>query len=62
MKTTAEIVKQIRQQQGWTQAELGDRLGVGRSQICNIETGVSDLPASKLLQLISEAGWGIVSY
>lgn len=60
--TSAEIVKEIRAQKGWTQEETGKLIGVGRSQICNIETGKYDMPASKLLKLLQEAGWAIVSY
>lgn len=60
--TTAEIVKEIRAQKGWTQEETGKLIGVGRSQICNIETGKYDMPASKLLKLLQAAGWAVVSY
>lgn len=61
-KSTADIVKEIREQQGWSQEETGRKIGVGRSQICNVETGRHDLPASKLLILLEAANWGIVSY
>jgi transcriptional regulator with XRE-family HTH domain len=57
--TTADIVKAIRKQMGWTQAELGSRIGIGRAQVCNVETGRHDIPASKLLALLNEAGWTI---
>jgi transcriptional regulator with XRE-family HTH domain len=56
---TAEIIKAVRTQMGWSQAELGQRIGVGRSQVCNIETGRNDIPASKLLALLEEAEWTI---
>lgn len=55
-----DIVKAVRTQMGWSQAETGSRIGVGRSQICNIETGRYDIPASKLLTLLNEAGWKLV--
>jgi transcriptional regulator with XRE-family HTH domain len=61
-RTTADIVKAIREQQGWSQEETGKIIGVGRSQICNVETGRHDLPSSKLLALLDAANWGIVSY
>jgi transcriptional regulator with XRE-family HTH domain len=58
--STAEIIKAVRKQMGWSQAELGQRIGVGRSQVCNIETGRNDIPASKLLALLEEAEWNLV--
>lgn len=61
-RTTADIVKAIREQQGWSQEEAGKIIGVGRTQICNVETGRNDIPASKLLLLLETAHWGIVSY
>lgn len=61
MMQVGEIVKAIREQEGWSQPEAGRRIGVGRSQICNVETGQNDMPASKLLKLMEEAGWRIVS-
>jgi transcriptional regulator with XRE-family HTH domain len=56
---TDELVKAIRKQMGWSQSELGNFLGVGRSQVCNIETGRNDIPASKLLKLLFVAGWDL---
>jgi transcriptional regulator with XRE-family HTH domain len=61
-KSTADIVKEIRAQQGWSQEQAGEIIGVGRSQICNVETGRHDLPSSKLLKLLEAANWAIVSY
>jgi transcriptional regulator with XRE-family HTH domain len=57
--STAEIVKAIRTQMGWSQGELGNVIGIGRSQVCNIETGRNDIPASKLLTLLNAADWKI---
>ncbi len=54
---TADILKAIRYQERLSQADLGVLLGVGRSQVCNIETGRNDLPANKLLMLLDLAGW-----
>lgn len=54
---SAELIKRIRKQMGWNQDELGSFLGVGKSQISNIENGLNDFPATKLLRLLDAAGW-----
>lgn len=36
-----EAIKQARESQSLTQAELGERMGVKRSQVCRLESGKS---------------------
>lgn len=43
-----EAIKQAREAQSLTQAELGERMGVQRSQVCRIESGKSITIASMM--------------
>ena len=43
-----EAIKQAREAQSLTQAELGERMGVQRSQVCRIESGKSITLASMM--------------
>ena len=43
-----EAIKQARESQSLTQAELGERMGVQRSQVCRIESGKSITLASMM--------------
>ena len=49
-----------RRQRGWTQAELAERIGVGRDYVSVIESGHLGLQATRLLQLFGELGVDIV--
>lgn len=47
--TTAEKIKALRKSFGFTQTELGEKLGVKKNAVSKWETGrVDDIPASKL--------------
>ena len=43
-----EAIKKAREAQKLTQAELGERMGVQRSQVCRIESGKSITLASRM--------------
>jgi ribosome-binding protein aMBF1 (putative translation factor) len=43
-----EAIRQARESQSLTQAELGDRMGVKRSQVCRLESGKSITLASMM--------------
>jgi ribosome-binding protein aMBF1 (putative translation factor) len=43
-----EAIKQARESKALTQAELGERMGVQRSQVCRIESGKSITLASMM--------------
>ena len=43
-----EAIRQAREAQSLTQAELGERMGVQRSQVCRIESGKSITLASMM--------------
>ena len=52
--TTGEIIRALRKQRGWSQAELARRLGVkGNSRVANWETG-NNQPDTKALFLIAQ--------
>lgn len=52
--TVAEKIKALRKQAGFTQTELGDRLGVKKNAVSKWECGrVEDIPASKLKAMAS---------
>lgn len=46
-------IRQLRQQHGWTQEELGRRVGVGQKQISAYERGVH-LPSTEILLKLAE--------
>jgi len=37
--TLGEALRSIREGEGWSQAEMGRRLGIGRAHVCDIEKG-----------------------
>lgn len=45
-----------RHRRGWTQAELGERIGVGRDYIGDIESGHLGKQVTRLLQSLGELG------
>lgn len=49
-------VRHLRQERGLTQAELADRLGLGRTSVTNLERGAQNLPLSMLPELASALG------
>lgn len=53
----SRLLKAVRREHGWSQGALARRLGVTRPQVCQYESGRSDMPASKLLALLEEVGW-----
>ena len=46
-------VKELRRKRGWTQGELGEKLGISRQSVHSIETGKYD-PSLPLAFRISE--------
>lgn len=48
----ASIIQTARVQKGWTQAELGDRVGFSRSTITRIESSVFSPNADQLYVLL----------
>lgn len=52
--TISERIRQLRQEQRWTQAELAERLGIHQKQISAYERGVN-LPSTDILIKLAEA-------
>ena len=51
--TIGNRIKRLRQERGWSQAQLGQRLGVHQKQVSGYERGVH-VPSAEMLAKISE--------
>lgn len=51
-----EAIKKARLQQNLTQEELGERIGVKRSQICKLESGKSSMTLSTMSKVFQALG------
>ncbi|WP_106484334.1 helix-turn-helix domain-containing protein [Bacteroides sp. Marseille-P3684] len=51
-----EAIKKARLQQNLTQEELGERIGVKRSQICKLESGKSSMTLSTMSRVFQALG------
>jgi transcriptional regulator with XRE-family HTH domain len=49
-------VRRLRRERGMTQAELADRLGLGRTSVTNLEKGQQNPPLSLLPELAAALG------
>ena len=52
-----EAIKKARLKQNLTQEELGERIGVKRSQICKLESGKSPITLSTLSRVFKALGF-----
>ncbi len=50
-KTLGELVRTLREQRGWSQEELANATGFGRSFTSSIERGTKDVRISTLVKL-----------
>jgi HTH-type transcriptional regulator/antitoxin HipB len=57
-KDLGEAIRRARRQRGLTQAELGDRLGVGRMTVSRLEKGES-VSVETALRALSECGYAV---
>lgn len=55
----AEVIKKLRLDNNFTQAQVGAKLGVSRSTVSNIERGESDIPYSMLINLATTYNMGV---
>ena len=51
-----EAIKKARLRQNLTQEELGERVGVKRSQICKLENGKSSITLSTMIRVFKALG------
>lgn len=51
-----EAIKNARLKQNLTQEELGERIGVKRSQICKLENGKSSITLSTMVKVFKALG------
>lgn len=56
LEAFGRAVRQLRKERGMTQAELGARLGLGRTSITNLENGQQSPPLSMLPEIASALG------
>lgn len=49
-------LRDLRRRRGWTQAELGRRLGLGQARIAEIEKSPELISVQQLLQIVSTLG------
>jgi transcriptional regulator with XRE-family HTH domain len=56
MATIHENIKRLRKSNGWTQAELAQRLGTSQKVITSYETGVKTPPVGRLPDLAAVFG------
>ena len=49
-----------RRGRGWSQAELADRIGVGRDYVGDLESGQFGLQVTRLMRLLGELGVDVV--
>lgn len=51
MKSLGKKIKSLRQKKDWTQKDISIRLGVSVPAISKIETGITDINLSRLIQI-----------
>ncbi len=56
-----EAIKKARLKQNLTQEELGERIGVKRSQICKLESGKCSITLSTMSKVFKALGFGSAS-
>ena len=54
MNRIAQIIRQMRENRGWSQADLADRAGLGRSALGNYDKGTRN-PSLDVLEQLAEA-------
>jgi HTH-type transcriptional regulator/antitoxin HipB len=59
VREAAAVVRELRQQSGWTQAELAARARVSRSFVADVETGKATIEAAKLFDVFQAFGFDV---
>lgn len=55
----APVVRELREERGWTQSELAARASVSRSFVADVERGKPTVEAAKLFDLFQALGFEI---
>ncbi|ALU43078.1 helix-turn-helix transcriptional regulator [Pseudoalteromonas rubra] len=55
-KDVQRSIRQLRRDRGWSQAELGRRIGVDQATISNWESDKTDIPLTKMFEIVLVAG------
>lgn len=56
VREAAAVVRELRDERGWTQAELAHRAHVSRSFVADLEAGKATLEAAKLFDVFQAFG------
>ena len=56
MREVASVVRDLRDQNGWTQSDLAQHAGVSRSFVADVEAGKPTVEAAKLFDLFQAFG------
>ena len=56
MREAAAVVRELRLERKWTQADLAERARVSRSFVADLETGKATLEAAKLFDVFQAFG------
>ncbi len=59
MREAASVVRELREERGWTQAELARQARVSRSFVSDVEAGKPTSEASKLFDVFQALGFEI---
>lgn len=59
MREAAAVVRELRDERGWTQAQLAERARVSRSFVADVEAGKASVEASKVFDLWQALGFEI---
>ena len=59
VREAGPLIRELREEQGWTQAELARRASVSRSFVIDAEAGKATVEASKFMDLFQALGFEI---
>jgi HTH-type transcriptional regulator / antitoxin HipB len=59
VREAAAVVRELRQECGWTQTELAARANVSRSFVADVETGKATVEAAKLFDVFQALGFDV---
>ena len=59
MREAAAVVRELRDERGWTQAQLAERARVSRSFVADVEAGKASVEASKVFDLLQALGFEV---